>query len=68
MILIQDLDETVIGKTIRVEGRRPMKVLSITHNPCPLKRVVLRVVVDQIYERVIGVRKDTVVFEVDVSS
>ena len=67
MILIQDLDETVVGKTIRVEGRRPMKVLGITHNPCPLKRVMLHVIVDSVYERTVGIRKDTRVFEVDVT-
>lgn len=64
MMAIQDLDETVVGKTVRIAGRRPMRVLEITHNPCPLKRVKLRVIIDRL-ERVVEIRKDTEVFEVD---
>jgi hypothetical protein len=63
--LIQDLDETVVGSTIRVEGRRPMKVLEIAKYPCPLKRVKLKVIIDRL-ERVVEIRQDTLVFEDDV--
>lgn len=67
MMLIQDLDESVVGSTIRVEGRRPMKVLEFSKHPCPLKRVKLRVIIDRL-EREVEIRQDTRVFEVDVRS
>lgn len=67
MMVIQDLDQTIVGRWVRIAGRRPMKVLEITHNPCPLKRVKLRVIIDRM-EREVEIRKDTEVLEVDVSS
>lgn len=65
MIKIQELDQSVVGKTIRVAGRRPMKVLKLVQNPNPLRRVQLDVIIDGL-ERFVEIRQDTEVLEVDI--
>ena len=68
-VLIQDLDQNVVGGTIRIEGRRHMKVLALEQYPDnPLKRVKLHVLVEGGYDRVVYIRQDTVVLEVDIPS
>jgi hypothetical protein len=64
-MMIQELDETVVGKTIRVVGRRPMKVLEITQGKSALHRVKLKVIIDRC-EREVEIRQDTEVLEVDM--
>jgi hypothetical protein len=64
-MMIQELDESVVGKTIRVVGRRPMEVLEIAHGESPLHRVKLKVIIDRC-EREVAIRQDTEVLEVDI--